>query len=1252
MMDTHYHFLSYGRQGLAAAIDSPLAAGQKRAAIGVDLTVARKSKAAGTWENAPDIHRTVELYGPGDIVGFDERIVVRTDPKPDSGNFETNFFPLVEFADFDFPWRFSPEPVSETQTLSPWIVLIALVAEDRGEDIHREYEAAQRGKDQVPVIRVFDQRNLPDLRYSWRWAHIQAASGEAVLSAERLSEIRTAQPEYLISRLLCPRLLQPQTLYSAFVVPAFKLGWAAGIGDNVTLNSVKDNTANDPAWDFLAGGPIDLPYYYRWNFRTSMRGDFEYLVRLLKPRALQDLGLRKLNCGFPGFGLSLSRPDTDEEDRHILDWEGALQSRGTQYTPWGKDRSAPPETQEQTFQQKLAGNVLNLADPKPLVRSFQVLPVADLHRMIDSGIRPPAADYDRDTVKRLISQVSESVSFELQPDGKSAGITWQTPIETTGSVSYGLEKASGLVTFNHISQSEVSTRHHRVVITLAPEKIYWLKLKVTCADIGFDQDLIKASLCISLPVVVPPIYGKWHAARPRVSAGTEDNAWLDVLNLDPRHRAAAGLGAEVVRRQQESLMASAWDQLGEIEKANDILRRAQLGRESCLFLYDRLGSMTLEDYLWVTNPVQSRILRGQADGTRRTVVSELEKSTLLPQAALDPAFRRISRTRGPLRKRQKQHRTDILRRLAAGQLRPAGEPPAIMGTESPCEITREMIQPAITFSNIKVDAIRLGASIRVTVSFDWVSRNTIGELEAAGDWEHINRPICGSITLMAVKELPLDEGPVIFTFGLTGESFAYSRTYWLDVVIENYSYTGTITTKIILRRGKPKPRISEDLLLRFCDERLTCDDLNRALQTGESGVYIHAKVLHAICETFTHFLIPEEQVESPPPRDQSYFESLRAAVHTALDPRKTILERVSRRLKLSGKAADRFREDFKGDPLDSIMAYPEFPQPMYEPLRDLSQAHILPGVESVPQNTVSILEPNRRFLESYMVGLNHEFSAELLWRGFPTDQQGSYFRQFWDVREVLGNLTDRSEEEQEDFKESLKDIRPLHEWGDSRLGENKPPPAGDENGQETMTVLVIRGDLLNRYPNAVVYAVDAREETDPDGNPTGNYLPDLQEFIPSAEEEGQSPDGSSASTAAEAEAADPILPIFRGSLGADLVFWGFPFSPEDAKSSSGSPGKYFILEERVTETRFGLDLPGTIVSSQDGAGITISGWDAITWGNFGLADNPGVYLDSSETAVTAANGEVWDSNTTAAMRAMITMQKPVRIAIHADQMIP
>ncbi len=53
-----------------------------------------------------------------------------------------------------------------------------------------------------------------------------------------------------------------------------------------------------------------------------------------------------------------------------------------------------------------------------------------------------------------------------------------------------------------------------------------------------------------------------------------------------------------------------------------------------------------------------------------------------------------------------------------------------------------------------------------------------------------------------------------------------------------------------------------------------------------------------------------------------------------------------------------------------------------------------------------------------MVGLNYEFGRKLLWREYPTDQRGSYFRQFWDVRSYIDSegLSENA------LKEKLYDI--------------------------------------------------------------------------------------------------------------------------------------------------------------------------------------------------------------------------------------
>jgi hypothetical protein len=145
---------------------------------------------------------------------------------------------------------------------------------------------------------------------------------------------------------------------------------------------------------------------------------------------------------------------------------------------------------------------------------------------------------------------------------------------------------------------------------------------------------------------------------------------------------------------------------------------------------------------------------------------------------------------------------------------------------------------------------------------------------------------------------------------------------------------------------------------------------------------------------------------------------------------------------------------------------------MYEPLLEISPELILPSIASIPPNTVAILQTNRRFIESYMLGLNHEFSEELLWRRYPTDLRGTYFRQFWDRREYIGrndpaNPTQSEVENgelKEDVRKQLEDIQNLDLWGSRELEQNGP-----SSGVATdKMVLLIRGELLLQFPNALI----------------------------------------------------------------------------------------------------------------------------------------------------------------------------------------
>ena len=139
--------------------------------------------------------------------------------------------------------------------------------------------------------------------------------------------------------------------------------------------------------------------------------------------------------------------------------------------------------------------------------------------------------------------------------------------------------------------------------------------------------------------------------------------------------------------------------------------------------------------------------------------------------------------------------------------------------------------------------------------------------------------------------------------------------------------------------------------------------------------------------------------------------------------------------------------------LEHVMASPRFPSPMYEPLRDLSQDLLLPGLQTVNPETVLGLQTNRPFVEAYMVGLNHEMGRELLWRGFPTDQRGTYFTHFWGVG---------------DLSSAPDDITDLNTWGTRALGaatgSRRHRPVRDAPAKQSAAALSQRQHLHDAGP--------------------------------------------------------------------------------------------------------------------------------------------------------------------------------------------
>jgi len=659
-------------------------------------------------------------------------------------------------------------------------------------------------------------------------------------------------------------------------------------------------------------------------------------------------------------------------------------------------------------------------------------------------------------------------------------------------------------------------------------------------------------------VLPPPIYGRWHAAQRVVSGeATGTPPWLHELNLDPRLRVAAALGTRVVQEQQEQLMAAAWEQVGEIERANQLLRQAQLARAAGIALYrEHLIPMSAESLVAVSAPVHSRVRTGGGEAT--TVAATVAKS-LLPAAALSAPFRRVTRARGPL-----------ARRLEVGRRYWTGTLVARLNREEDGQI-RVTPEPRPPAGMVTMDEVFLAAEAQALAELSQLEAIPLSELA------------------------PEQQERLILLHGLQQRLNRYKE-------LERPQRLCEVTAGALGHIGLPESAPFPELFAAFRDAAMAHQ--TRALPCNPP---------------------------LPPKKEPLKLDALKETLLARLDPNVTVPARWRKRVQ-----APHWKPE---DPLEPIMAAPEFPAPMYRPLAELSQDLLLPGLEHVPPNTMALLTTNPAFIEAYMVGLNHEMSRELLWREFPTDQRGTYFHHFWDPRSRVPPPTD------EDI-DALRDIPAIHAWTTGTMGDHLGGGAGAK------LVLLIRGDLLRRYPRAVIYAAKAKwvRAADEQGNPLHH-----RELAPlELDDQGKYP-------------MNEKYPIFQGTLTPDITFLGFDLSPKEAApegepSEGADAGWFIVLQQPPTEPRYGLD--DSIATSDPGEWT----WHDLTWRHvFGLAPEaripdryiklsdglhgfppPGADLEEAKW-----RGLRWASDLTdSAQIAAMTLQRPFRAAIHASDLLP
>jgi hypothetical protein len=714
------------------------------------------------------------------------------------------------------------------------------------------------------------------------------------------------------------------------------------------------------------------------------------------------------------------------------------------------------------------------------------------------------------------------------------------------------------------------------------------------------------------PVVSPPIYGENHALQHRIDP--VQDGWLNELNRDPRNRVPAGFGTTVVQNNQEDYVARAWAQVKNILAANRRIRNAVFSMTAVKAIATNfVQTLKPAESLAILAPLLTKV-----KGSPTTLFHQLENSHI-PVAATSSAFRRIVRSRGAYGKRLRQadsgfNHADLITKLND----------AIVTAAPPKQVPKDLVTD-------KIVASRLPAS-NFPGWLQFILDNRLGILAvlllllvvigfATGAWL-----VCGVAASVAI-------GGYIYS-GRWETALNISRTMSdpqavhaeLEAAPAKSDFRFTVTDPVTSITSTNKTEVTTaSLVSSDSANALHFNSVSMRTVTSAGEPPVEAKNFRAAAIRLNERLA----LKAPEPQAVTMdINSTHGKLMDAIDPAVTFPKLVASQVRFTFNPQWLLNPDH----LIPAMAYPDFPDAMYEKLRDISSELFLPNLQLIPPNTISLLITNPPFIESYMTGLNHEFGRELLWREYPTDQRGSYFRQFWDVKGIVVDDPDITPEQ---LAERYKDITPIDQWPTvSPLGSHRNPqrPAGSQ------LVLLVRGELLKKYPNTVIYAQKAHIFKDKNGVADPTQDPVIQEVKTDTDMK-----------------TEIKFPLFRAEIDPDIRFFGFDMKISDArgaddpKTESDDWGWYFVIQQSPGEPRFGMDID-FIPDDDPTTPIT---WDDLSWVSFdpnarfiSTAVPPAATFFNQLSAPLRAQ---WGTHS--ADMASVLYQKPVMIAVRAREML-
>jgi hypothetical protein len=704
------------------------------------------------------------------------------------------------------------------------------------------------------------------------------------------------------------------------------------------------------------------------------------------------------------------------------------------------------------------------------------------------------------------------------------------------------------------------------------------------------------------PIVLPPTIGQHHALVKKLGEVTNPD-WIESLNSDLRWRGASGLGNQVVREKQDAFMQTAWKQIGDVNEANKKIIEGQLVKMVTDFMLHKHFKPAPKDSVFaLTAPMHRYMLANKPEDARLSVTNSFMQSRV-PMAAHSAAFQRITRPEWKTNRTMNQQGVEKIHLNVTSRF-------------NETETNAQFITAATlkTFSPNSISAANATTTLNAAVlnllnDTDAMARETVVQsLKSSGlttlSKTTLNNQIDASAQTTEVKtkaKAIVNEMTQLSFNVTTGKTEVEMPPASFKTAFGDYATS----------------RVLEDVIIKRSDEVATAKVI---VPIAKSADILQYQQVWSNMEIAINAL-PDPVYRSKVPD----LVSIAGQINFQIQPEQALIRKVSARIWQILGGITKPLIHFK-----PVMAHPIFKESVYEHLRKISQDYILPNVEKLPKDSVSLMVVNKRFVESFMAGLNHEMARELLWREYPTDQRGTYFRQFWNAKD---NTTSSAE--------AKLDIRKMHQWT-GKLGTHSDVPltGGSGDPEEGNLVLVVRGDLLKKYPDTIVYAQKAKYNPD---DLMGERVFDTENV------------------------ANMRFPLFSGELAPDIYLFGFDLMEDEARGlrmrenengNPTTPGWFFAFKERPGHTKFGLD---DYITTQGDVNATPPlnppSWDDLAWEylendrskleNFHLNFSKNLHMTAPPLGEPHA---VWGSNS--ADMANILYQDPVLFARHAAELLP